>query len=408
MIVPLFAGAVIVLFFGCVQLLSRQKQPLHYCMAVSCIGASYAFMYDWALATGLVERCPALAGTDIAAIFITAPGFYLAALTILHEEARPVRRYAAYYIAPALLALGTTLYGVFAGPSYQKTFGEAPGHFSPLMFFFAGLSAAILLFVATALNLLAARRLHKAGQVTQKAEFRSQVAILFCYLADASLFISSFIFKDEKIYSAALLACCCIMIAYAVTHSAVSYFPARGRSPRPRGASGRPEWDQTSPDLASRLEKLMESATPFQDERLSLPRLAAMVGEAPKRLSYHLHTQLSQSFRGYINEWRLKAVCRDLLQTPDRSILDIAFENGFNSKSSFNTLFFKKYGMTPREYRKERQNRQTPHRSSGRGLLFAGKSREKLLRWLKLSTPGRKQVRVRTRSLAVRTRFQKP
>ena len=78
-----------------------------------------------------------------------------------------------------------------------------------------------------------------------------------------------------------------------------------------------------------------------------------MLGEEPKRLSYHLNVSLSTSFRGYINELRLAAVCQDLLAEPRRSILDIAFANGFNSKSSFNTLFFKKYGITPREFRRE-------------------------------------------------------
>jgi AraC-like DNA-binding protein len=45
-------------------------------------------------------------------------------------------------------------------------------------------------------------------------------------------------------------------------------------------------------------------------------------------------------------------VCKDLLADPGRTILDTAFANGFNSKSSFNDLFFKKYRMTPKEFRR--------------------------------------------------------
>ena len=241
----LFAGALIVLFFGCLQFQSRQKRPLHFFIAINCFSASYTFLYDWAFATGLMQRFPILAGTDIAALFIVAPGYYIAARTILYEGARSARSYAAYFIGPVLLGLVSIVYGAFAGPAYQKEFGGGPGHFSILPLFLLDVSAASLFFVATALNLLAARRLHKAGRITQRAEFRGQVAILFGYLAGASIFISSFIFKDEKIYSAGLLACCFVMIAYALTHSAVSFFAAGRFRATLRLASRRQEWDET-------------------------------------------------------------------------------------------------------------------------------------------------------------------
>jgi transcriptional regulator GlxA family with amidase domain len=96
----------------------------------------------------------------------------------------------------------------------------------------------------------------------------------------------------------------------------------------------------------------MKSSAPYRDERLSLRGLAELLGVEPRQLSYHLHTHLCLSFRDYVNEWRLKAVCRALLEDPGRAILGTAFANGFNSKSSFNTLFFERYGMTPRQFKK--------------------------------------------------------
>ena len=97
----------------------------------------------------------------------------------------------------------------------------------------------------------------------------------------------------------------------------------------------------------------MKTEAPYRDETLSLRQLAGMLGVEPKRLSYHLNLHHAKSFRSYINELRLEAVCRDLMADSHRTILDTAFANGFNSKSSFNELFLKKYGKTPKEFRRE-------------------------------------------------------
>ena len=76
----------------------------------------------------------------------------------------------------------------------------------------------------------------------------------------------------------------------------------------------------------------------------------------------------SFEFKSSINELRLEAVCRELMADPRRTILDTIFANGFNSKSSFNDLFFKKYGMTPKEFRRANLGR------PGVGRLKIGRS----------------------------------
>ena len=42
-----------------------------------------------------------------------------------------------------------------------------------------------------------------------------------------------------------------------------------------------------------------------------------------------------------------------LLVSSESSILDIAAESGFDNLSYFNRMFKKRFGMTPREYRKK-------------------------------------------------------
>jgi AraC-like DNA-binding protein len=353
----LLAGAVGVLFFAIAQLPTRNKQPIHYCMIMACLSAGYILLYFWAVETGLILSVPVLVSSDISAIFWAAPSFYLAALTILHEGRRPVRSYAVYFIAPVLFAISFGAYNAITAPAYLKEHGKVPSHFSSPALMFLTLAADLAFAGAVVLDLLAALRLRRSGRVNNNSGFRHQVAFLFCYLAASFILLSAFIFRDDRLFVYAALVFCVIILAYALSRTMVYYFtPARSvqffRQPRP-------EWDDSSEELAARLQALMEGSAPYRDPRLYLGQLARLLGVAPKRLSYHLHASLSVNFRGYINEWRLKAICRDLLEHPDHSILDIALENGFNSKSSFNTLFFRKYGRTPREFRKENLKRRT-------------------------------------------------
>lgn len=367
----LFAGAVGVVFFTCAQLMTRNKQPIHYCMVLGCLCASYVVLYLWAREVGVLRRLPALAGTDAAATFLATPAFFLASLSVLYEGRKPVRSYAVFFIAPGALALATVVYDVLAASFFPRASDAAP--FSSPARMALSLTANLAFLGAVCADLLAALRLHRAGLVRHRAGFRHQVVFLFLYLACALTMFVRFVLRDELPYEIAIAALCVVMIAFGLTRIAVSYFvaqePARSVERKPR----RPEWDASVAELSQRLEELMERDAPYRDEHLTLPALATRLGVEPLRLSYHLHAHLSTSFRRYINEWRLRAVRRDLVVDSARSILQIAFDNGFNSKSSFNTLFYNRYGETPREFRQRgaappsRPAQDAPSDGGGRG-----------------------------------------
>ncbi len=141
-----------------------------------------------------------------------------------------------------------------------------------------------------------------------------------------------------------------VAIVFTLTASTILYFPA-DRPDLSRASTTRREWDLNSESLSKRLDLLMERSAPYRNANLTLVKLAHMLGEDPKPLTYHFKTCLSTNFRGYLNGLRLKAVCRDLVDKPHSTILTIAFENGFNSKSSFNMLFYETFAVTPRNFR---------------------------------------------------------
>lgn len=58
-----------------------------------------------------------------------------------------------------------------------------------------------------------------------------------------------------------------------------------------------------------------------------------------------------RTFMDLVNEWRITHASRQLVQHPDRSITEIAFDSGFNNLSHFNRQFRLRMGMSPSEYR---------------------------------------------------------
>jgi AraC-like DNA-binding protein len=100
------------------------------------------------------------------------------------------------------------------------------------------------------------------------------------------------------------------------------------------------------------LEKVMRQEKAYADEKLSLKRAAEMIGLNPHQLSELLNDRLGKSFKQYINEMRIDAAREVLLREPERTILSIAFEVGFNSQSAFYDAFVRCAGTTPNNFRK--------------------------------------------------------
>ena len=349
----LFAGAMATLFFACTQLIAKDKQPLHYLMIAASLSAEYVFLYYWAVETGSILKVPVLINSDIAMVFVLAPSFYLASLTVLHEGRKPVRSLARHFIAPILVALGCGTYTALTMPARARELGVFPGHFTNLPITILTLVADLTFLAVVLLDLVAALRLFKGGRVRDARSFFHQVSFLFCYLGASLILLIGFILRSEYVIDIAVLVFCFEIFCFALSRTYISYFsPDVGSN-----ATARSEWDDSAAELSARLVGLMEKEAPYRHADLTVRRLAHLLGEEPKRLSYHFKRSLSTSYSGYINDWRLRSVCRDLVEKPRRSILDIAMDNGFNSKSSFNTLFRNKYGKTPRAFRREKLGR---------------------------------------------------
>lgn len=110
--------------------------------------------------------------------------------------------------------------------------------------------------------------------------------------------------------------------------------------------------DQEIAELKQRLYDVLENEKPYLNDSLMLADLAAMIPITDKKLSELLNRYVQISFYDLVNDYRVEAVkCR--LADPDAerfTLLALAFECGFKSKTSFNRVFKQKTGMSPSQY----------------------------------------------------------
>lgn len=112
--------------------------------------------------------------------------------------------------------------------------------------------------------------------------------------------------------------------------------------------------DEEAKILEERLIIHMNEERPYLNPELTLGELSAQINLAKHELTDLLNVHIGKNFFSFVNEFRLKAVVRRL-GNPDYdhlTIIAIANDCGFNSKSTFNSLFKQYTGHTPSDYKK--------------------------------------------------------
>ncbi|RZL07451.1 MAG: AraC family transcriptional regulator, partial [Hymenobacter sp.] len=124
----------------------------------------------------------------------------------------------------------------------------------------------------------------------------------------------------------------------------------------PDPAPSSPKQARLSPSQVAywqqRLNQLLETEKVYLEADLSLPALAQRAGLSTHELSYVLNEGFGVNFFQFINAYRVAEAQRLLASAQHQhlSLVGIAFEAGFSSKTTFNTTFKKVTGLTPSQF----------------------------------------------------------
>ena len=102
------------------------------------------------------------------------------------------------------------------------------------------------------------------------------------------------------------------------------------------------------------LKRHLEENVPYLTPGLSREDLAQQLSMSPRTLSRIIHENYHQNFFDFINSNRIEAAKSKLVEAAGtgKTVLEILYEVGFNSKSVFNAAFKKHVGMTPTAFKK--------------------------------------------------------
>ncbi len=134
-----------------------------------------------------------------------------------------------------------------------------------------------------------------------------------------------------------------------------------GRIKKEQGRKGKVKYEKSGLTIESaqlthtRILEVMEEQKPFLEPELTLYSLSELLKIPPNHLSQAINSIEGKNFFDFINLYRINEAKKHI-QSNEKdhlTLLGIAFEAGFNSKTSFNRAFKKHVGQTPSEYRKK-------------------------------------------------------
>ena len=117
-----------------------------------------------------------------------------------------------------------------------------------------------------------------------------------------------------------------------------------------RKSSLTPEQSET---ILAQLLHIMEQEHPYRESSLNLTMLSNMLDASPHHVSQVINEKLGKSFFDFVNQYRVQET-KKALASPESdrfSVLGIALDAGFNSKSAFYTAFKKYTGITPTQFK---------------------------------------------------------
>ena len=109
------------------------------------------------------------------------------------------------------------------------------------------------------------------------------------------------------------------------------------------------EWDE---ELRLKIVVAMEEAKLYLEPELTLASLSRRLKLSASQVSSTINAAFGKNFNEFVNGFRIEHFKKEIAKPENENItlLGIAYDSGFNSKATFNRVFKKEEGISPKEF----------------------------------------------------------
>lgn len=358
-------GSALAFFFDLLLLSKRRKSLADKVLAVWLAVLGVHLLLYYAQWSGLNEQYPHLIGLILPLPFVHPPLLYLYTAALTGELRRWRPRLLPHFL-PVFIIYGYYAEFFLSSAPQKRAFMERVMGEGPDLFMRAMVPAMVLVAVAYLPPTLRLFRRHHRRLLDNFSFTNEKIDLLWLQVLIIGLtsvwvvvFVTNFLIEgfesDVPIYVAVVLFVVAmgffgVRQGNIFTPQAVVVAEAGDDNGARYAKSGLKEVEAAQVQAA--LTRLMETEHLYEDETLSLPKLAERLDIHPNYLSQVINERLGKNFYDFVNGYRVAAFQRLIAQGEQRrkTFLALALECGFASKASFNKAFRKFTGQTPSEY----------------------------------------------------------
>lgn len=353
----LFGGGLYLVLIGITLLIYPKRNPVNLYFSSVYISTGFIVLYAWAEKTGIIYDYFLFYNMQIPLCYLFPPLMFFGFSQITEVDRKPFKIVSPYFLpflilVPAVLVTNIINASVFASLSDNVTPQLLQSHPSFLFIHILGLGSNLyILYFLSRIIIAGIRFVRKVNYETVKELGLLLVFVVIFFGVIILMLVAHILHNQDLVYVAKFLSA-----ATFISYSFYSFrYPEyaqkivrktthlRYKNTQVRGLN--------KDEVLARLSYLMEKEKIFCDLELTLSSLSSQLMLTSHQLSEIMNDSLHMNFSSFLNHHRIEEAKRLLINDPDNTILEIAFEVGYNSKTSFNNNFRHLSGMTPSEFR---------------------------------------------------------
>lgn len=348
----------ITLICSVLQLTIKKKAPVNYYMSLLYFFLAVLMFYFWAFGNGIIYRFPFLIYSDSVITFAIGPSFYMYILEVL-GAGRNLTSSVRHYIPAAAVACFMVIYH-FADDSflnyYTLNHPAFPHYYENSLINIINITGDVSIFIYLILSIKKVYSAMKSDNRKPKSGLATILSFFIAVMACTLLLFSAHYLANDFLIAAGATAIGILVVCYfffsyrnpEITQAEIRGLKSKKTNSVLKGIDVE--------NIIVRMTQLVENDKVYRDSSITLQSFSNSLNINAYILSIILNEKMGKNFRTYINTYRIQEAKTLLKTMPAMSVLEIAYNVGFNSKSSFNAAFFGETGSSPVEYREKSKN----------------------------------------------------